>query len=57
VLTTYHGIVSWGQIVDDPIDAAAMLDRLLHRSAVVTIDDESYRMRAIENGRSSRVQE
>jgi DNA replication protein DnaC len=25
--------------------AAAMLDRLLHRSAVIQIDGESYRMR------------
>jgi DNA replication protein DnaC len=46
VLTTNRGIASWGQIFDDPVVAAAMLDRLLHRSTVLTIEGESYRMRA-----------
>ena len=46
-LTTNGGIASWGQIFnDDPMVAAAMLDRLLHRSTVVTINGESYRMRS-----------
>jgi DNA replication protein DnaC len=46
ILTTNRGIASWGEIFDDPMVAAAMLDRLLHRSAVVQIDGASYRMRA-----------
>jgi DNA replication protein DnaC len=47
VLTTNRGLASWGTIFgDDPVVAAAMLDRLLHRSTVVNIDGESYRMRA-----------
>jgi DNA replication protein DnaC len=46
VLTTNRGIASWGEIFDDPMIAAAMLDRLLHRSVVLQIDGESYRMRA-----------
>jgi DNA replication protein DnaC len=46
ILTTNRGIASWGQIFDDPMVAAAMLDRLLHRSVVLQIDGESYRMRA-----------
>ena len=33
-LTTNLGIASWGRIFDDPMVAAAMLDRLLHRSVV-----------------------
>jgi DNA replication protein DnaC len=45
-LTTNRGIASWGQIFDDPMVAAAMLDRLLHRSTVLQIDGDSYRMRA-----------
>ncbi|MGO9296852.1 MAG: IS21-like element helper ATPase IstB [Streptosporangiaceae bacterium] len=45
-LTTNLGIPSWGKIFDDPMVAAAMLDRLLHRSAVLNITGESYRMRA-----------
>ncbi len=45
VLTTNRSIASWGQIFDDPMIAAAMLDRLLHRSVVLQIEGESYRMR------------
>ena len=45
-LTTNLGIASWGKIFDDPMVAAAMLDRLLHRSVVLNITGESYRMRA-----------
>ena len=41
VLTTNLGIGSWGKIFDDPMVAAAMLDR----SVVFNIDGESYRMR------------
>jgi len=46
VLTTNLGVGSWGKIFDDPMVAAAMLDRLLHRSVVFNIDGDSYRMRA-----------
>ncbi len=45
VLTTNLGVASWGKIFDDPMVAAAMLDRLLHRSVVFNIEGESYRMR------------
>ena len=44
-LTTNLGIGAWGRIFDDPTVAAAMLDRLLHRSVVFNIDGDSYRMR------------
>jgi len=46
ILTTNRGIAGWGEIFDDPMIAAAMLDRLLHRSVVLQIEGESYRMRA-----------
>ena len=46
ILTTNRGIARWGEIFDDPVVAAAMLDRLLHRSTVLNIDGESYRMRS-----------
>jgi len=46
ILTTNLGIANWAKAFgDDPMVAAAMLDRLLHRSVVVNIDGESYRMR------------
>jgi DNA replication protein DnaC len=54
VLTTNRGIPSWGQIFDDPMIAAAMLDRLLHHSVVLHIDGESYRMRT-HKARSERL--
>jgi DNA replication protein DnaC len=45
-LTTNLGIASWAKAFgEDPMVAAAMLDRLLHRSVVFNIDGDSYRMR------------
>jgi DNA replication protein DnaC len=45
-LTTNLGIASWAKAFgEDPMVAAAMLDRLLHRSVVLNIDGDSYRMR------------
>jgi DNA replication protein DnaC len=46
VLTTNLQVGSWGKVFDDQNVAAAMLDRLLHRSVVFNIDGDSYRMRA-----------
>jgi len=45
ILTTNCGVSGWGDIFDDTTVAAAMLDRLLHRSVVVNIDGDGYRMR------------
>jgi DNA replication protein DnaC len=45
-LTTNLQVGSWAKVFDDdPMVAAAMLDRLLHRSVVLNIAGESYRMR------------
>jgi hypothetical protein len=39
--------VGWGKVFnDDAMVAGAMLDRLLHRSVVMNISGESYRMRS-----------
>jgi len=47
VLTTNLGIASWGKVFNgDAMVAGAMLDRLLHRSVVVDITGDSYRMRS-----------
>ena len=54
VLTTNLGIGAWGRIFDDPMVAAAMLDRLLHRSVAFDIDGESYRLRA-HRARADRI--
>ncbi len=44
ILTTNRGVASWGDIFTDATIAAAMLDRLLHRSVVINIDGDSYRL-------------
>jgi DNA replication protein DnaC len=46
ILTTNVGIADWATTFGDATVAAAMLDRLLHRAAVVGIDGPSYRLRA-----------
>lgn len=45
ILTTNRGVGSWAEILGDTTVAAAMLDRLLHRSVVLNLDGESYRLR------------
>ena len=47
LITTNVGIGSWATAFgDDPMVAAAMLDRLLHHGIVVGIDGPSYRLRS-----------
>lgn len=46
VLTSHVGVAAWAERLGDPMTAAAVLDRLLHRGVVVGIDGPSYRMRA-----------
>jgi DNA replication protein DnaC len=46
ILTTNRAVGSWGEIFDDTVVAAALLDRLLHRATVITINGDSYRLRA-----------
>ncbi len=45
ILTTNRPVGAWGEILGDTTVAAAMLDRLLHRSVVITLDGPSYRLR------------
>lgn len=45
ILTTNRGVAGWGEVLGDTTVAAAMLDRLLHRSGVLNLDGESYRLR------------
>lgn len=46
VLTSNKAFSDWGQVfADDPIMASAALDRLLHRSTVINIRGDSYRLR------------
>jgi IstB-like ATP binding protein len=45
ILTTNRPVGSWGEILGDTTVAAALLDRLLHRCVVLTLDGVSYRLR------------
>ena len=46
ILTSNRGVGAWGEILGDATVAAALLDRLLHRSVVLTLDGDSYRLRS-----------
>lgn len=46
ILTSNKAFADWGQVfADDPIMASAALDRLLHRSTVINIRGDSYRLK------------
>ena len=45
VLTSNRGVGARGEILGDTTVAAALLDRLLHHSVVLTLDGDSYRLR------------
>jgi len=46
VLTSNKAFSDWGQVfADDPVMASAALDRLLHRSTVINITGDSYRLK------------
>lgn len=45
VITTNRSVAEWGEVLGDTTVAAAMLDRLLHRSVVLELDGDSYRLR------------
>ncbi|WP_234423804.1 IS21-like element helper ATPase IstB [Intrasporangium calvum] len=45
ILTSNKGVGSWGEVLGDTTVAAALLDRLLHRSVVLNLDGDSYRLR------------
>lgn len=46
ILTSNKAFGEWGEVFgDDPVMASAALDRLLHRSTIINIRGESYRLR------------
>ena len=45
ILTSNKSYGAWGDILDDHVVAAAILDRLLHHSVTINIRGESYRLR------------
>ena len=45
LVTTNQPVIYWGTVFGDEILAAAILDRLLHKSHIVNIQGDSYRLR------------
>jgi len=45
LLTSNRSVGEWGSVFGDPVVAAAILDRLLHHSHVITIRGDSYRLK------------
>jgi DNA replication protein DnaC len=57
-LTSNKAFSDWGQVfADDAVLASAALDRLLHRSTVINIRGESYRLKEKRQGGSSPLTE
>jgi DNA replication protein DnaC len=58
VLTSNKAFADWGQVfADDAVMASAALDRLLHRSTVINIKGESYRLRDKRRARTGQPDE
>jgi len=58
VLTSNKAFSEWGQVFsDDAIMASAALDRLLHRSTVINVRGESFRLRQKKQAGSNHVHE
>ena len=56
VLTSNKAFADWGEVfAGDPVLASAALDRLLHRSTVINIRGESYRLKEKRQAGSSPI--
>jgi DNA replication protein DnaC len=45
MVTSNRSVSEWGSVLNEPVVATAILDRLLHHSHVLTIRGDSYRLR------------
>ncbi|MFZ3584442.1 IS21-like element helper ATPase IstB [Loktanella sp. DJP18] len=45
LVTSHRAVGEWGTVFGDAVVAAAILDRLLHHSHVITVRGDSYRLR------------
>ena len=45
IITSNKSFLDWGEMVNDPVRATAVLDRLLHYSTTLNIKGESYRLK------------
>ncbi len=47
VVTTNQPLSKWGEVFSDPVVANAIIDRLVHRSAIIRITGRSYRINGL----------
>ncbi|KIQ93096.1 Chromosomal replication initiator protein DnaA [Anoxybacillus thermarum] len=45
ILTSNKGPSEWGELLGDPAITTAILDRIIHRSEVIHLSGDSYRMK------------
>ena len=45
IITTNLSFERWGEIFVDPVMTAAMIDRLTHKSYIVNMNGQSYRVK------------
>lgn len=48
IITTNLSFERWGEIFQDPVMTAAMIDRLTHQAYIVNMIGDSYRMKETE---------
>ena len=51
IVTSNKPFGRWGAVVGDPVDAAALIDRLVHHADVVNLNGESDRLKDRDLGR------
>src|SRR3970282_2098514 len=45
IVTSNKSFLDWGEVFNDPVQATAILDRLLHHATTLNIKGESYRLK------------
>jgi len=45
IITSNKGPEDWGEILGDPAITTAILDRLIHKSEVISLTGDSYRLK------------
>jgi DNA replication protein DnaC len=57
IVTSNKPFGRWGEVLGDPVVAAAMIDRLVHHSEVVNLKGDSYRLKDRDMGRMTTDEE
>jgi DNA replication protein DnaC len=57
VITTNLAFADWPTIFPNAACTTALIDRLVHRSEIISIEGESYRKRRVQTHPASRIDE